>query len=215
MAVIVVAGTKGGVGKTTVAACLCVEAMTKGNTVVVVDLDGQGSLSRWHELRSLGEKPVPGIQRLLKYPDEMIREARESGFDYVIVDTPPGNTHRIEEVIEVADLVVVPVRPSPLDVESMDAVVELCQKHDAPFVFVMNATKAKSKMTDGARKFLARHGEVLKGEIGDRVGYAKGFLKGAVGQEVEPRGPIPKEIAGLWAAIKKRISPDARQKRKV
>lgn len=219
MAVIVVGGSKGGIGKSSLSAHLCIEAMKNGYRVVLVDLDGgvegQGSLSRWHYRRGLNGHETPQLQRAMKYPDEELEEAIGSGADFVIVDTPPGNIERTGEAIDAADIVVIPVRASPLDVESMDAIVEKCEGLETPFVFVMNAIKPNSKMTSGSRSYLSNYGEVLKQEIADRVGYASSFITGQVGQETETRGPIPKEIGALWSEIEKRVSVRKRRKQKV
>ena len=214
MAVIVVAASKGGVGKTTLSACLTVSALKKGYQVAIVDLDGHleglGSFSRWYQLREQNGGDLPHLQPAMRYPDEELQEAIASGADYVIVDTPPGNMARAKEALEVADLVVIPVRPSPIDVMNMDAIVDAAEAYQKPFVFVMNATKAKSKMAEGARKYLGHYGEVLKGEVGDRVSYASGFLKGMVGHEVESKGPIIEEMKNLWRAVEGRVKRKAK-----
>ncbi len=219
MAVIVVAATKGGVAKTTLSACLAVSALQNGYELTLVDLDrhvdGLGSLSRWHQLREQHGGALPALQPALKYPDEEIQAAINTGADYVIVDTPPGNIRRTTEAIEVADLIVVPCRPSPIDALSMDAIVDAALVFKKPFVFVISVSKPNSKMSAGARQYLSQYGEVLAGEVSDRVAYASGFLKGLVGQEVSKDKQIRSEMNALWREVARRAKPSTRTTKEI
>lgn len=203
MPVIVVAATKGGVGKTTLAAALAVEASRKNQRAAIVDLDPQQSLARWHELRvnETGEAEHPALIPVGKYPDEALASAESGAWDWIIVDCPPGSVRRTDQGVAVADLVVIPSRPSPLDVEAIDVMVELCEGR--PFVFVLNATAPRSAMTAGARQYLAAKGDVLDIEISNRQTYASAMILG--GTAAEKDGPARAEIAALWEAIVKRV----------
>jgi chromosome partitioning protein len=214
MAVIVLAGTKGGVGKTTLAAALAVEASRKKKRVAIIDLDGQQSLARWHELR---ETHHAGNTIVLipvgKHPDVDIDAAVKAGYDWLIIDALPGSVARTELAVQVADLVVVPVRPSPIDVETMGAITELSEEHGRDFFFVLNQTIPRSSMTQGARSYLQEHmGEVSELEITMRQPHASAMMSGSSAAEAEPRSSAATEIAALWSEIEKRVARTAAKK---
>jgi chromosome partitioning protein len=205
MPVIVLAATKGGCGKSTLAAALAVEASRKGVKVAIIDLDPQQSLARWHELRlTEAGKDTPALVPLGKYPDRTLAKAAADGWDCVIVDCPPGSVRLTSQAMAVADFVVIPVRPSPLDVEALDVMVELCEQYERPFAFVLNATAPRSSMTAGAREYMAKKGPVLDVEVLNRQPYASAMILGSTASEADPKGSAGKEIAALWDAIAKR-----------
>jgi chromosome partitioning protein len=131
MRVFVFAATKGGVGKSTLAACTAIAAQAEGETVVLVDYDPQRSLSEWLALRS-GAKPellvVPRGASLKAALKDVAADA------VVIVDTPPGMVGIIEQAVMGADLVVIPIRPAPLDILAIDPIVELVEECKKPSV---------------------------------------------------------------------------------
>ena len=196
MPVIVVAASKGGTGKTTLAAALAVEASNRGREVMLLDADPQQSLARWYELRVAAEDDEPIM--LIEAGQPM---APPSSKTWIIIDTPAALVSKIEDAIEMADVVIIPVRPSSMDVDGIMPVVELCNRHDKPFVFVLSQVFAESDMTAGARTFLGTRGEVLDQDILSRPIHGKAMLEGLTGPEYEPRGPVAKEIAALWQTI--------------
>jgi chromosome partitioning protein len=109
-----------------------------------------------------------------------------------------------------ADLVVIPCRPSPLDVEAISVMVELCQQHGHDFVFVLTGTTPRSAMTAGARDYLKRLGDVLEVEITHRQSYSSAMILGGAAPEKDATARA--EIAGLWEAILKRLKVAARKR---
>jgi chromosome partitioning protein len=221
MPTIVMAATKGGSGKTTLAAALAVEAARHGR-VGMLDLDPQQSLARWHELRSDGDAKTdnPHLIDTGKYPDRTLARAVRDDWDWLIVDCPPGSLRISAQGIAHADLVVIPARPSPLDVEAIDVMAELCVQYERPFVFVLNAVVPRDGgMVAGARSYLTVKGEVLDIEIANRLAYASAMVGGRTAGEKD--GPAKAEIAALWKAIvarvraatKKRLSAKAKPSR--
>jgi chromosome partitioning protein len=209
MLVLAMAASKGGVGRTTLAACLAVEASRQGKRIGLLDLDPQRSLARWWELREgepelgLGDRPLNLIEA--KYIDEAIGKARSEDIEILIIDCPPGSIAVTEQVVALADFVLIPSRPSPLDIEAMDAVVELAREAGVPFAFVLNAVLARSTMTAGARGKLTDLGEVLEEKVVNRQGYAAAMLRGAVLAEVAKQEPPAAEMEALWSAVEKRL----------
>jgi VirC1 protein len=111
MQVIALASRKGGAGKTILASHLAVVAEAAGaGPVALVDTDPQGGLAGWWNARTAETPkwidPVDGLPAA-------VAGASTAGYGVLIIDTPPSVAEMIAEVIAVADLVVIPVRPSP------------------------------------------------------------------------------------------------------
>jgi chromosome partitioning protein len=206
MRVLAIVATKGGVAKTTLAAALSVEACRKGHKVAVIDLDAQRSLTRWHEMREAEAKIVgrPVLIPTTRYLDKVTEQAEEGKFDWAIVDGPPGSVATTEAAIQMADLILIPTRPSPIDAEAIDVMVQLCKRHNKEFVFLLTHTTPRSGMTTGARSYLAKSGEVLDLEIASRQAYASHMMLGSTTVDQDPKGPAAKEIAALWSEIERR-----------
>ena len=112
MKTILIAAQKGGTGKTTLARNLSVAATQDGYHVLCLDLDPQGSLRGWWESR---DAETPSMLDRDPRPD-MLRatlDAAQKRFDLCIIDTPPAATEWLAEALASADLVLIPVRPSP------------------------------------------------------------------------------------------------------
>lgn len=199
MPVIVLASSKGGTGKTTLAAALAVEARRRGRRVALVDADPQQSLARWHAMR---ESQVGDTSLQLVTASEPAGITRNA---WVLVDTPSAMLEKIEDAVVLADLVVVPVRPSMLDVDAARPVIELCRRHERPFVFVLTQTFASSRMTSGARSFLADSADVLDGEIASDARHAQAMLEGSTAAEQEPDEAPAHEIELLMNEIERRM----------
>ncbi|HMT37844.1 MAG TPA: ParA family protein [Thermomonas sp.] len=121
-----VACSKGGVGKTTIATHLAAEAAAGGLRTALVDADPQGSATRWCERRAgmaSAVLPVDGTRKSWRkhLPDDTQR---------VVVDTPAGAMEReLEPFLDVADALVVPVQPSALDIEAAVRFLESVGRH--------------------------------------------------------------------------------------
>ena len=134
--VIVLASRKGGSGKTTLSSHLAVEAERAGaGRVALADTDPQGGLAAWYNARA-SETPIfVDVSRGLP---AAIGACRNGGIDILFVDTPPSVTETIGAVVGHADLVVIPVRPSPNDLRAVGGTVEIVRRAGKPMVFVCN-----------------------------------------------------------------------------
>ena len=214
MSVLVVAATKGGVGKTTLAAAIAAEGSRRGKQVAVIDIDPQSSLGQFVDARRefQGKDDI----RLIevgdgKHLDRTLEAALQGHHDLLVIDTPPGSIERTALAVGVANLVLIPVRPSPIDVQSMDAIAELAREKGRDFVFVLNQTTPRSAMTEHARSYLSRLGPVLDVEIGSRQNYSRAMLDGLTAGEISNSAPAEAEIVALYDAIEKRLRAGARK----
>jgi chromosome partitioning protein len=217
MRVVVLASQKGGAGKTTLVGHLAVAAEQRGaGPVVMIDTDPQGSLSSWWNRRQAATpllSPLPNLRDLPARLDEL-----RASVDLVLIDTPPAITSAIREVMRVADLVVMPVRPSPHDLDAIGATIDMAQAAGVPFVFAVTQAKLNARVTPQAVALLSSYGTVAPSIIQDRVIYATGMTDGRTAVDVDPKGAAAQEILGLWDFIQGRLDDstigrkDGRQK---
>src|SRR5262249_33810038 len=109
--VVTLASTKGGVGKTTLASALAVRAAEESRRVALLDLDPQESLASWWTRR--GKMKNPKLFEV-DATAEAIELLVSEGWHWVFIDTGPARIELIEPGIAVADLVLIPTRPSAL-----------------------------------------------------------------------------------------------------
>jgi chromosome partitioning protein len=203
--VIVVASQKGGVGKTTIAAHLAVRAGLQGHgPAVLVDTDPQGSLTDWWRARkaeqSLHGAPTLATVKLDDLTSKLV-ELRRSGATFAIIDTPPALTASIERVIETADLVLIPARPSPHDLRAIGATVSLTRKAGKPFLFVVNGATPRASITAEAVAALSEHGRVAPIILYQRTDFAASMIDGRTVMETAPTGRSTQEIGELWKHV--------------
>ena len=201
MQTIVINSQKGGSGKTTVCAHLAVEAERAGDgPVFLIDTDPQGTLSTWHEHRA-AEAPQRAEVPLENLANGLAAlEARKA--KYCFIDTAPTRTDENVALFRMADLVLVPIRPSPSDLWAAAATVGLLKQAGIPFLFILTQAKANASITAQAAAALSHYGPVAETFIADRVPYAAGMTDGRTALELLPKGPAALETAALWKNIK-------------
>lgn len=201
MKTIVVTSQKGGSGKTTVCAHLAVEAERMGDCPAwLIDTDKQGTLSVWHERRS-AETPQRAEVSLSQIESGLAVLANR-GAAYCFIDTPPSISEQNISILKLADLVIIPVRPSPADLWAVSHTVALVQEAGKPFLFVITQAKANASITAQTVAALSHHGRVAKTFIADRVPYAAAMTDGHSASELAGRGQAAQEVAGLWQDVK-------------
>jgi chromosome partitioning protein len=198
---------KGGSGKTTLCASLAAYVETIGQgPAFLIDTDPQGTLTAWHSKRASEapqrvELPFEGIGEALK-----LMAAR--GAAYCFIDTPPtrpdsadSDLAALASLFRLADLVLVPVRPSPTDLWAVAATVAALKHEAVPFMFVLNQVKSNASITGQAAAVLSHHGRVAETFIGDRVPYAAAMTDGRTASEIAPKGAAAAETGKLWKNI--------------
>ena len=204
MRVIALASQKGGAGKTTLAGHLAVEAERAGaGPVALIDTDAQGSLAAWWNDRE-EETPVFAATDFTRLPTDL-SALQEAGVRLAIIDTPPAITMAIKRVVVVADLVVIPTRPSPHDLRAVAATVDVVEDVNKPLVFVINAATARARITSDAAIALSQHGTVAPVTIHHRTDFASSMIDGRTVMEVNPSSRSASEITALWEYIATRL----------
>jgi len=202
--VITVAQQKGGSGKTTLAANLAVGFLQAGKSVALVDIDPQGSLGRWFMTRADTDPLlVDGLEFTTSSAWGISYECRKlSGrFDIVIIDTPPKADSDLRPALRVADLVVVPVATSQVDLWATEGVLDLAEREGKPALIVLNrgrpGTRLLQEVAEAAAKLDAM---VATAQLANRVIYAEALGKGRGASEAA-RTPARAEVADLTAEV--------------
>lgn len=205
MHVVAMVSRKGGSGKTTLAGHLAVEAERAGDgPVAVVDTDPQGSLSAWWNARSASTPTF--VQTTLTRLQRDLDRLRGLGIKLVIVDTPSALTRAIGDVIRVADLIVIPTRPSPHDVRALSATVEMVEHLGKPLVFVINAAVARTRITAETISLISAYGPMAPATVGHRIDFASSMIDGRTVMELPGQSRSAAEIAGLWGYVRGRLT---------
>lgn len=202
--IIALLNQKGGVGKTTLATHLAGE-LSQGNCeVVVIDADPQGSALDWAQKRSQGgwrrRFGVMGLARETLH-EEVPELARRA--DHVVIDGPPRVTALARSAILAADLVLVPVQPSPYDVWASSEIVALVTearlfKPWLKAAFVVNRCVVRTVIGRELRHVLDQQGapmQALASTISQRVVFAEAAASGRLVDEIDDTSPAAQEIA--------------------
>ena len=200
--IITIAQQKGGAGKTTMAAHLAVAWAASGRRkVAIIDTDPQGSLTQWHNVREarMGE----GVTNLTfsaisgwRVRSEIDRLSRTH--DLIIVDSPPHTDAEARTAIRAADLVVVPLQPSPMDVWATSATIQICKQERVPVKMVLNRVNPQAKLTG------AISGEMVgltANRFGNRVIFAGALMQGYGVTEAQPNSLAAEEVRALAQEI--------------
>jgi chromosome partitioning protein len=215
MKTIVISSQKGGSAKSTLAALLSVEAERAGDGPAwLVDTDQQGTLSRWHERRE-AERPQRAAIAFKGLAAGLAAIKTKHKGAFCFIDTAPAISDQSAVIIALADLVLIPVQPSPADLWAVAETIELVKQAGKPFRFVITKAKPQTNLTAQAIAALSHHGPVAQQFIVDRVGYAVAMAGGHTAPELTPKGPVAMETAALWQEIKSTFHENIKPAKKV
>ena len=210
MRVLAMASQKGGSGKTTLSGHLAVQAHLAGQgPVVLIDIDPQGSLADWWNERE-ADQPAFAQTTVARLAADL-ESLRQQGFKLAMIDTPPAITMAIQSVIQVAELIVVPTRPSPHDLRAVGATVDLCDRAGKPLIFVVNAATPKARITSEAAVALSQHGTVAPVTLHHRTDFASSMIDGRTVMECDPGSRSAAEVVALWTYISDRLEKNFRR----
>lgn len=203
MRIIAVAQQKGGAGKTMLTAQLGV-ALGMTRRIGLLDIDPQGSLAAWGRLRASNPKAKADLRieavsgwRLPATLDSLRRDR-----DLILIDTPPVLDSDAGRAIRGADLVLVPLNPTPPDLWAAEGTLKLAAEERRPVALVFNRAAAASKLRRRLEaEIAARRLVLLEEALGNRAAFANAFADGLGVAEAAPATIAGTEIQALAARL--------------
>ncbi|HEX4504254.1 MAG TPA: ParA family partition ATPase [Alphaproteobacteria bacterium] len=205
--VLTLAQQKGGAGKTTLAAQLAVAFAAGGKNVALVDIDPQGSLARWFALReAAGKAGRIGLTAVTGWRAQATVDKLKATHDLVLVDSAPHAEIEAKIAARVADLIVVPMQPSPLDLWATEPTLALARSEKRKALIVLNRDQTRMKLSEALAGPIAELGaDVAETTIGSRTAFAASMMEGLGVVETAPRTKAAAEIVALADEITRRL----------
>lgn len=210
--ILLVTKLKGGAGATTIARELAIAATISGYRVGMIDLDGQGGITRWWNRRNVptAQQDLPantGINPdLLEIAVGDIprrTKALRSSFDLIVINSPPTVHDAVRQVAAVSDLALVPTRPTTDDLDAVGPIVRLL-RDTIDLGFVLTQVPGGGRSRDGAEAYelLAKLAPVF-GRTSSRLDYPRAAATGSTA--FEGRSPAADEVCALWNTLRDRL----------
>lgn len=201
MHVIAFVTQKGGTGKSSLAVSLAVAAEERGLKTSIIDLDPQGTAKNWYERREAeGGPEVNALQS--GQLEAAMGLLKKQGVKLVIIDTPGVDTPAATAAIQVANLCLIPARPSIADIEAARPTVRSIARLDKPFSYVLNqCPPGRSIRTSDAFRVLQLSGAVASTPLAMRADHMDALATGQGVTERDTNSKAAAEVRELlqWA----------------
>lgn len=197
---------KGGSGKSTLTSSLAVAAQEMKEKVCIIDMDPQGSVTNWGRTRDAGDIEIvaSGAARL----PVTLAQLKAKGFTLAIIDTPGAEGPASTAAMVVADLNIIPSRPSMFDLWASAKTRAALKDVGGDFVFLLNQcppAQQTARVKDGVET-LEELGGLISPLILSRVDYQEAVRHGWGVTELNPNGPAAEEIRSLWTSLRRRLA---------
>ena len=201
MKVVAIVSQKGGAGKTTLALHVAVAAERWGLSAAILDMDPQGTAERWSEWRN--EEPPAVVAAKATTLNRRLEQARAGEGDLVVIDTPPLAQTEAREAARIADLILIPCRPSAFDLDAIRITADLANDIRKPAFVVVNAgpphgTAVYRDVAETVERFGLK---VAPPRLAERAAFRHAVREGKSVQELEPDSKAAEEVAILWEWI--------------
>lgn len=207
MKTIVIANQKGGSGKSTITVHLAAAAEQAGDgPAVISDTDPQGTAADWFNQRKKAGIDTPRYSALsLADLSGRVRALNEAGASYLLIDTAPSIGAVNADLFALADLILIPLNPTPADLRALVKGLPLVRQSGKPFQFVLTRVRPNLRNNDGSAMALQALGLVLATRMHERVIYAETFAHGKTALETDAKGVAAQELAALWGEVKQKM----------
>jgi chromosome partitioning protein len=145
---------------------------------------------------------------------EGLKLLERQGANLVLIDTPPNSIHDMAGIFPLADLVLVPIKPTPDDLQAAAVTVASLKALRLPFLFVITQAIQNTNITAQAIAALSHHGPVAETLLVNRVVYPAAFTDGRTPQEIDKNGQAAREVGKLWVNIKACLHANMQEQRK-
>lgn len=198
MPTIAIISQKGGAGKTTLALHLAAAAQDAGRVSLIIDTDPQATASQWAAWRQ--DAPPEVIDSPPPRLAAKVEAAKSQGADLIVIDTPPHADSAARAAVEVADLVLIPCRPSAFDLSAIQTTAKLVQLLKKPAFVVFTAGNPN------APRVYQEAGELVESfgtppcpiQVPDRAAYRHASGEGRTVMEYEPGGKAADDIRQIY-----------------
>jgi chromosome partitioning protein len=207
MKTIIIANQKGGSGKSTITVHLAAAAEAAGDgPAVISDTDPQGTAADWYNQRKKAGIDTPRYSSLtLADLAGRVQALAGAGASYLLIDTAPSIGAVNADLFALADLILIPLNPTPADLRALVKGLPLVRQSGKPFQFVLTRVRPNLRNNDGAAVALDALGLVLTTRMHERVIYAETFAHGKTALETDPKGVAALELQALWAEVKEKM----------
>jgi chromosome partitioning protein len=209
MTTVTVANLKGGVGKSTIVIHLATAAQGAGISTAIIDIDpDQQAAAKWGDSRSAERPPV--LSAVYSRLSQGIAEAERGGAVLILIDTSAFEQKILTAAVHVADLVLVPCRPTAQDVQYLAATTGIVAAHQKPAVIVLNQVEPRLPETEQARAVVTKLGlTVAPVYLPKAVAFQRAVAAGLGVTEFEPAGKAAREVLSLldWMSRVLYLSP--------
>ena len=210
MKILSVVNRKGGASKSTLAAHLALEATNDGLKTILIDMDPQKTLESWWEKR---EDDFPALIDVSsnELSDKIIK-LKENGFDVCIIDTPGDTTGNAEAGIKAAEIVLIPCKPTPPDLNAVGTTIsQVRDKYEKPFFFVVSQAPPSSQAHIQATSVLSEFGAVAPVAMMTRKAYSDVMGTGESACKINKSAKD--EITSIWGYVKEKLGMNTRNKK--
>jgi chromosome partitioning protein len=216
MKTIVIANQKGGSGKSTSTVHLAVAAEMAGDgPVVISDTDPQGSTVDWFNQRKKAGLDTPRYTPLtLSDLPGHLQALDDAGAGFLFIDTAPSIGGVNPNLFAIADLILIPLNPTPTDLRALVKGLPVIKNSGRAFNFMLARVRPNLRNNDGIAMALDALGLVFPNRMHERVIYAESFAHGKTAFEIEPKGIAAQELSGIWKAMKDKIHENEKSRKK-
>lgn len=204
--IIAVANLKGGAGKTTTSMHVAGQLAKLGNRVAVADVDKQGTAGRWKAMAEEGQEMPISVMNLNSAGARLHKELKSHihNYDYIIVDCPPTLDAGVtQSAFLIADLVLIPTRPSLADIWSTHETMTLVEaatviNEELRCGFVLNSAVKNSNLVQEAKTVLSDwNPHFFKNVLAFRQAYPKSVQKGCTVMDLQGEEAAAYEVKAL------------------
>ena len=194
---ITLASQKGGTGKSTLAIGLAVAAIEAGERVCILETDPQGTISNWGIRRV---NPEPAVERIVDrfQLERALRILVRKSCTLAIIDSPGSDNDITTAAIRLADLCLIPARPSLADIEAAHPTFQAIHRFERAFAFVLNQAPVRGQRTAHVAAGLSEIGVLALPYIALRNDHMDSLAAGLAVSEFAPEGIAAAEIRALW-----------------